>query len=70
MQITEPVIYTTGAFLRPVKIAVDGKERWAWVVIEFEDDSFRDGDVYNPKEFGENKDELLINTTPEPRGEL
>lgn len=60
-----PTIYTTGANLRPITFVVDGKARWAWVVDEFIDDSFKDGDVYNPNEFGNTKDELLINTTPD-----
>lgn len=58
----EPVIYTTGAHLRPAKLIIEGKERWMWVVVEFEDGSFRDGDVYNPNVFCETKEELLNNS--------
>lgn len=38
-------IYTTGAFLQPQLI--DGT--WLWVVVEFESDSFYDGDYISPQ---------------------
>jgi uncharacterized protein YrzB (UPF0473 family) len=57
-------IFTTGAFLQPIQIMDEnGNEKWFWVVNEFIDDSFQDGLIYNPKEFGKSKDELLENTT-------
>ncbi|OFX39625.1 MAG: hypothetical protein A2X08_13630 [Bacteroidetes bacterium GWA2_32_17] len=46
-----PTIFTTGAFLKPMKITVrEGKDIWIWYVSEFIDDSFKEGEVYNPKE--------------------
>jgi len=57
------VIFTTGAHLLPMKVNnEDGKEYWIWTVSEFIDDSFKDGEVCNPKEIAESLDELLINT--------
>lgn len=38
------MIYTTGAFLTP--IIVNGQ--WVWMVSRFNDDTFRDGEVFNP----------------------
>lgn len=38
----EPIIYTTGAHLSPIKAVIDGEERWMWTVSEFGDDSFKD----------------------------
>ncbi len=56
----EPVIYTTGAFLKPMKVTgSSGKEIWVWHVSEFNEDSFKDGETYNPKEFANSKEELL-----------
>ena len=55
-----PTIFTTGAHLVPIKIQKgDGKEYWIWSVSEFVDDSFRDGEVFNPKETAESLDILL-----------
>ena len=44
----DPVLYTTGAHIQPLKV-VDrrGKETWFWVISEFIDDTFLDGDVFN-----------------------
>ena len=67
-QITDPMIYTTGSFLRPMRVPSDNSETgwlWRWVVTEFEADSFLDGNTYNPAESAYTKEELLINTTPD-----
>jgi len=55
-----PTIFTTGAFLQPTKIKnVNGTEYWIWAVTEFIDDSFNNGEVYNPKEYANTLEELL-----------
>lgn len=55
-----PVLYTTGAYIRPLKIiGQDGGEVWVWEVSEFDGDTFYDGDVYHPMKFARSKDELL-----------
>ena len=38
-------IYTTGANVVPMQLS-NGK--WAWVVQSFEDDSYSDGEIFNP----------------------
>ena len=43
-------IYTTGAYLSPVKLVVGGREEWIWKVDEFHDDSFQFGEECNPVE--------------------
>ena len=54
-----PNIFTTGAFLKPIKVTDgEGKEIWAWYVSEFTDDSFLDGEIYNPQETANLKEEL------------
>jgi hypothetical protein len=60
-----PVIFTTGAFLKPLKITDSaGKNMYVWAVSEFVDDSFLNGEVYNPPEFGNSKDELITEKAP------
>jgi hypothetical protein len=51
----EMQIYTTGAFLRPIKKA----GIWIWKVIEFSDDSFKDGVCINPVEFSSKLKNIL-----------
>jgi hypothetical protein len=58
-------IFTTGAFLVPTRIKLNGKDLWTWTVSEFIDDSFKDGIVYNPREYAEKNEDLLKNLTPE-----
>ena len=50
-------IFATGVHLTPIKV---DKKWWGWVASQFEDDSFRDGKVYNPPERAETLEELTM----------
>ncbi|MBT4483412.1 MAG: hypothetical protein HOC71_07015 [Candidatus Latescibacteria bacterium] len=55
----EELIFTTGAFLKPIKVAkASGEETWTWQVVEFVDDSYKNGHLFNPKEFADNINNL------------
>ena len=60
-QFEEPVLYTTGAYIKPLKV-IDGvgNEKWFWVVSEFDGDTFLEGETFNPAEHGLSKQELLL----------
>lgn len=60
-QFDAPVLYTTGAYIQPLKV-IDrqGGEKWFWVVSEFDGDTFLDGEIFNPAESGPTKQELLV----------
>ena len=60
-QFEEPVLYTTGAYIKPLKVIdSDGGEKWFWAVSEFDGDTFLDGETFNPAENGLTKEELLL----------
>ena len=53
-------IFTTGAFLRPVKVKDDnGNDVWLWAVSQFEDDTYLDGETCDPVERADLIEELL-----------
>jgi hypothetical protein len=55
------VIYTTGAFLFPVKVTEsNGNEVWLWAVSQFEDDSYCDGKTCSPVVSAETVENLLL----------
>ena len=54
------MIFTTGVFLRQIKVIQDGQELWMWTVAEFVDDSFKDGEVFNPPELSETEEGLWV----------
>jgi len=59
-QLDDPILYTTGAYLQPLKVIdCDGSEKWLWAVCEFDGDSFLDGEILDPAEDGRSKQELL-----------
>jgi hypothetical protein len=53
------VVYTTGAFLIPMKIQIAGKKFWVWKVLEITDDSYCGGKCCFPVECVENSEDLL-----------
>ncbi|HXG84147.1 MAG TPA: hypothetical protein VNI84_08980 [Pyrinomonadaceae bacterium] len=53
-----PRIYTTGAYLVPMRVVVNDKSRYVWVVDEFEDDTFADG-LISPNAYAQNITDLL-----------
>ena len=58
-----PLIYTTGAYLRPLQLIDEqGNERWVWSVTEFDGDSFNDGTVFNPNEYAPSLQALMPKT--------
>ena len=54
-------IYTTGAFLTPLKVTDDeGNPQWLWVVTSFDDSTYLDGESCSPVVNAETCDELLL----------
>lgn len=52
-------IYTNGAFCRPEPVIKYGRPMWQWVVSEFIEESFYDGEPFNPVELAETRDGLV-----------
>ena len=55
----QPQIYTNGAYLSPAKILISGCETWVWIVDQFEDDCFLDGELCCPIESADCEMDLL-----------
>ncbi|MDI6804089.1 MAG: hypothetical protein QME58_09615 [Bacteroidota bacterium] len=55
----QPKIFSTGVHLVPMKINVEGKEKFIWVAEEFEDDTFLDGKIIIPRLISNNMEGLL-----------
>jgi hypothetical protein len=45
----KPRVYTTGAFLMPMEVTIEGEKQYIWVVNEFNDDTYgEDGKICSP----------------------
>ncbi len=60
---SEPKIYTTGAHLVPMEIRRGNKIRYVWVVDQFDDDTYIDGDSCSPNVYANIKANLLNKTS-------
>lgn len=49
--VTQTEVYTTGAFLSPIRVESEKGPRWMWVVTQFEDDTFLDGSEVEVMEY-------------------
>lgn len=60
-QITEfdPRIYSTGVYLIPIKVELNGKEKFIWVADEFNNDSYIDGKNISPNIISNKIDEMF-----------
>ena len=57
---SEPRIFSTGVFLVPMEVIINGKAKYVWVVDEFADDTYDDdGDFCSPNIYANSKDCLL-----------
>ena len=52
-------VYTTGAYLSPIKVVIEGQEQWLWKVDEFHDDCFMFGEECFPAEASKSKAGLI-----------
>jgi hypothetical protein len=56
----EPKIYATGVYLVPMKIEIQGTEKWIWVAEEFESDTYFDGKNIAVNVISDNLKNLLV----------
>ncbi len=58
----EPMVYTTGAYLSPMRIKINNKIRYVWVVDEYNDDTYvcPSGKGCSPRIFANSAKELLV----------
>lgn len=52
-------IFATGVFLRPFKCTINKIEQWRWIAVNFEDDSFFDGNYVDPAEYADTLKDML-----------
>jgi len=55
----EPRIYSTGAFLVPMEIGNGIKKKFVWIVDEFSDDTYFNGNLCSPAVYADKKANLF-----------
>jgi hypothetical protein len=61
MTMKTSMIFTTGAFLYPLRTKDEtGVEIWRWAVASFEDDTYSGGKICSPVENAETCENLLL----------
>lgn len=54
------VIFSTGVYLKPQRIEINGKFQWRWIAVGFEDSSFLAGDEIEVYDYSDKVENLLI----------
>lgn len=52
-------LFTIGAYIKPVKIIINNKEQWRWIVTSFEDQTFLDGNEIDIYDYADNLEGLI-----------
>ncbi|MEA3464344.1 MAG: hypothetical protein U9R14_04730 [Patescibacteria group bacterium] len=58
MKNIKTTIFSNGVILQAVECIINGKKQWRWIVNSFEYDSFLNGKLINPVEYGTKQDNL------------
>lgn len=58
---SKPSIYTSGAYLVPMKVNIKEKEYYVWVVSQFNDDTYIDGNICSPLVLTNDFNDLIRN---------
>jgi len=56
----DTVLFSTGVYLKPQRIEINGKFQWRWISVGFEDSSFLDGDEIEVYDYSDKVENLLI----------
>lgn len=56
----DTIVFSTGVYLKPQKIKINGMSQWRWVTVGFEDTSFSDGEEIEVYDYSEKVEDLLI----------
>lgn len=56
------IVFSTGVYLKPQKIKINGMSQWRWVAVGFEDTSFSDGEEIEVYDYSEKVEDLLISS--------
>ena len=51
-------LFTIGAFIKPVKVTINNKEQWRWIVTSLEDQTFLDGNEIDVNDYANNLEDL------------
>lgn len=53
-------LFTTGAFIEPVKVIINNQEQWRWIVSSFEDQTFINGNEIDVYSYANSLENIII----------
>lgn len=57
--VEEDVLFTIGAFIKPMKVVINGNEQWRWIVTSIEDQTFLDGNEIQVSDYSDKLENLV-----------
>lgn len=58
--IEEATLFTIGAFIKPVKVLINNKEQWRWIVTSLEDQTFLNGNEIEVCDYADKLEDLVF----------
>ncbi|KAF0151003.1 MAG: hypothetical protein FD143_2339 [Ignavibacteria bacterium] len=54
------ILFTIGAFIKPMKVVSNNVEQWRWVVTSLEDQTFLDGNEIEVFDYADKLEDLVL----------
>jgi len=58
----DTIIFSTGVYLKPQKVEINGKSQWRWIAVGFEDNSFSNGEEIEVYDYADEVENLLTSS--------
>jgi hypothetical protein len=53
------ILFTIGAFIKPIKVVINNIEQWRWIVTSLEDQTFLDGNKIEVYDYAYKLEDLV-----------
>ncbi|HRP92572.1 MAG: hypothetical protein IT276_01755 [Ignavibacteriaceae bacterium] len=58
--VEENILFTIGAFIKPMKVVINNIEQWRWIVTSLEDQTFLNGNEIEVCDYADNLEDLVF----------
>jgi hypothetical protein len=58
--VEKDILFTIGAFIKPMKVVINGIEQWRWIVTSLEDQTFLNGNEIEVYDYADKLEDLVV----------
>ena len=58
--VEKDILFTIGAFIKPMKVVINDIEQWRWIVTSLEDQTFLNGNEIEVSDYADKLEDLVF----------